>query len=118
MSKERARRRAERVAAAAAERTVRQRRRRRRRLRRAVARGLLLVPRWLAAGGSGRPRGRAGSAVPRRSAGQRTALIAACGGALVLVWLYAGALTTKIALTLLIAAAAPVAAVLTFDRRT
>ncbi|MBT8224235.1 MAG: hypothetical protein HKP61_01845 [Dactylosporangium sp.] len=107
MSKERSRLRAQRLAAETAERAARQRRlRRRHRLRTALRRW---VPRL--------PDRRTGRMFARRTRGQRAAIGAGVVGALVLIWGYAGTLPTKLALSLLIAAATPVVVVLALDRR-
>jgi hypothetical protein len=64
-----------------------------------------------------RPDRRTGRLFARRSRAQRAA-IATVGGVLVgLVWLLADSVSTKVAMTILIALAAPAAIVLTFDRR-
>ena len=53
----------------------------------------------------------------RRTRTQRGAIGAVVLMALLMVWLYGGTLATRIALSLLVAAATPVLVVLTFDRR-
>jgi predicted small integral membrane protein len=64
-----------------------------------------------------RPDRRVGRLFARRSRPQRAA-IGTVGAVLVgLVWLLADSLATKVAVTVLIALAAPAAIVLTFDRR-
>ena len=107
MSKERARLRAERVAVDEARRASRQRRAERRRRRRVAIKRI--VPRL--------PDHRIGRLLPRRTRGQRAAIGGGVFVALLLVWLYADALSTKIALSILIAAATPVLVVLALDRR-
>ena len=107
MSKERARLRAERVAVEQAQRAKRQRRAERRRRRRVVLRRM--VPRL--------PDRRTGRLFARRSRRQRGAITGGVFVALLLVWWYADTLSTKIALTIFIAAATPVLVVVALDRR-
>jgi hypothetical protein len=106
MSKERARRRAEREAVAVAERVRRERRTRRRLRRRAVARKL--VPK--------RP-GRTGKLFARRTRAQRGTIAVGVLVALILVWTLVDALLTKIGLTVFVLVATPTLVVLTLDRR-
>ena len=107
MSRERARRREQRLAEGRARRAAAERRERRRvALRRAVD------PRvWW-------PRRRTGRLFPRRSRAQRAAIIGTGVVALGLTWYFLGSLPARIALTALILLAMPALTVLTFDRRT
>jgi hypothetical protein len=107
VSKERARRRAERAAVAQADRAKRERARRRSARRRALLRRLR--PR--------RPFGRTGRLYARRSPGQRAAIATAGLGVLLLNWLLVDSLTLRVAVTVLVVLTAPALVVLTFDRR-
>lgn len=107
MSKERARLRDERQRAAAADRVTRERRNARRQRRRARLRRL--VPHL--------PDRRSGRLASRRTRAQRSALLCGVAIVLTLIWAYGDLLSTKIALSLLVAAITPVLAVLTLDRR-
>jgi Flp pilus assembly protein TadB len=107
VSKERAKRRADRLATAEASRAKRERARRRAARRRAIARRLR--PR--------RPFGRTGRLYARRSPGQRAAIATAGLGVLVLTWLLVDSLTLRVAVTVLVLLTAPALVVLTFDRR-
>jgi len=107
MSKERARRRAERIAVADADRAKRERARRRAARRRALVRRLR--PR--------RPGGWTGRLYARRSPGQRAAIATTALGVLVLTWLLVDSLTLRVAVTVLVVLTAPALVVLTFDRR-
>ncbi len=104
MSRERARRRAERLAAGEARRAAAERRERRRRaLRR-------LRPR--------RPdRRRSGRLAPRRTRAERAGIVLGMAVVLGLVWYLVDGLPAKIALTALVLIATPAFVVLTFDRR-
>ena len=106
MSKERARRRVERLAAAEALRASRDRR------RRWAARLSRLDPRVRR-----RRRGRTGKLFSRRTRPQRSAIATGVLIALVLVWLYVDSLGGRVALTILIAVTTPAVVVLTLDRR-
>jgi hypothetical protein len=107
MSKERAIRRAARQAEAAAARAARERATARRVARRRVLR--CLTPRL--------PDRRVGRLYPRRTYGERVLIIVAAAVALVLIWTYIDGLTTRIALTVTLAIAAPAIVVLAFGRR-
>ena len=111
MSKERARRRAEREALAAAERARKQRRDRRRAALRRVAPTRLLDPLRK------RKPGRTGKLFARRSRTQRAAIATSVFIALVLVWSLVDSLLTRVGLTALVAVATPALVVLTLDRR-
>jgi Flp pilus assembly protein TadB len=107
VSKERAKRRAERLAVSQAARASRLRRRQRREaVRRLDVRRLLPQRR------------RTGKLLTRRNSSERAAIAAGVLVALVLVWLYVDSLAARIAFTILIAATTPAAVVLTLDRRT
>jgi predicted small integral membrane protein len=107
LSKERAKRREVRLAEAEAARTARQRARDRRERRRALLRRVRPAL----------PDRRTGRLFVRRTRGQRAAVAIVALAALVLVWLGVDALSTRIALTMLIAIAIPALTVLVFDRR-
>ncbi|TMM39680.1 MAG: hypothetical protein E6F99_05600 [Actinobacteria bacterium] len=106
MSKERALRRAAREAQAQRSRVRRERLDRRRAARRALVRRL--TPR----------RGHTGRLYARRRVAERIAI--GLGGVLAIgfVWWQFEDLATRLALTIVVAVAAPAAVVLTFDRRT
>ena len=106
MSKERARRRAEREAVALLERARRERRTQRRLKRRAVARKL--VPK--------RP-GRTGKLFARRTPAQRATIAIGVIIALILVWTLIDSLSTRLGLTAFVLVATPILVVLTLDRR-
>src|SRR5215475_6795040 len=108
MSKERARRRAEREAAAEVARARRERELNRRARRRAIVRKL--TPR--------RPDRRVGKLYPRRSRGERWAAIVAFGLLTALIWAVFDDLSTRIALTVALALATPVVIVVAFGKRT
>ena len=103
MSKERARRRA----LLEQERAKRAARRERAQRRRAVLRRM--VPRV--------KRGRTGKIFARRTRAQRAAIATGVLVALILVWSLVDSLTTRIALTALVAVATPTLVVLALDRR-
>lgn len=108
MSKERARRRAERLAAAQRERAAREAARLRRERRRAVLRRL-------------RPRladRRTGKLFARRSRGERAGIGVMVALALGLTWLLVDPLALRIGFTVLVILVAPALVVLTLDRRT
>jgi hypothetical protein len=105
MSKERARRRAEREAARAAEQAVRLRRERRRRRWAALVRRV--TPR----------RRRSAWGLGRRSPGQRSVIIGVGALALLAVWVLIDSLSTRIGLTVLVLLLLPVVAVVSFDRK-
>jgi Flp pilus assembly protein TadB len=107
VSKERARRRAVRLAEAEAARTARQRTRERRDRRRTLLRRLRPAL----------PDRRTGRLFARRTRGERAAVAIVVLAALVIVWLGVDALSTRIALTVLIGIATPALTVLVFDRR-
>jgi len=106
MSKERARRRAEREAIALLERARRERKTQRRLRRRAVARRL--VPK--------RP-GRTGKLFARRTRAQRATIAIGVILALILVWTLIDSLSTRLGLTAFVLVATPILVVLTLDRR-
>ncbi|HEX6497567.1 MAG TPA: hypothetical protein VF054_00890 [Micromonosporaceae bacterium] len=108
MSKERARRRAARLAEADKARAARQRAVARRERRRALARRLR--PRL--------PDRRTGRMFARRSRAQRAAISVAALVVLAAIWRYTDPLATRIALTAVVAVAAPALVVLSLDRRT
>jgi hypothetical protein len=103
VSKERARRRAEREALAIAVRARRERRAR----RRAFVRGLVPTLRL----------GRTGKLFPRRTRAQRASIVTGVAVVLILVWSLVDSLSTKIGLTAFVAVATPAVVVLTMDRR-
>jgi hypothetical protein len=103
VSKERARRRAEREALALA---VHARRARKAR-RRAFVRRLVPTPRL----------GRTGKLFPRRTRTQRATIATGVAVVLILVWALVDSLSTKIGLTAFVALATPAVVVLTMDRR-
>jgi hypothetical protein len=107
VSKERARRRAERLAVAERERAARATRVSRRARRRALARRLAL-PR----------RGRTGRLFARRSYAQRVTIVLAVAGSLFLVWREVDDTALRVALTALLLVALPALIVLAFGRRT
>jgi hypothetical protein len=107
VSKERARRRAEREALALADRARRERKARNRARRRAVARRL--VPRVRL--------GRTGKISPRSTRAQRASVATGVAVVLILVWTLVHSLSTKIGLTAIVAVATPAVVVLTMDRR-
>ena len=103
MSKERARRRAEREAARVAAEAARLRRARR------IAFFRRFIPtrrRWRWAWGLG-----------RRSPGQRSAVIGVGIGALAAIWYFLESVATRIGLSILVLLVLPVFAVVTFDRK-
>ena len=106
MSKERARRRAEREVIAVLERARRERRTQRRLRRRAVVRKL--VPK--------RP-GRTGKLFARRTRAQRSTIAIGVTLALILVWTLVDSLLTRLGLTAFVLVATPILVVLTLDRR-
>jgi Flp pilus assembly protein TadB len=105
VSKERARRRAEREAAQAVAAAKRQRLDARRARRRSLMKRL--TPR----------RRRTAWGLGRRSPGQRAAVAGVGIGLLLLVWYFVEPLSGRIALSLLILLALPVFAVISFDRK-
>ncbi|MFG2100438.1 hypothetical protein ACGFJ5_07515 [Micromonospora echinaurantiaca] len=107
MSKERARRRAEREAAQARERAVRQRRSDRRARRRALLRRL--TPTWR--------RGRTGR-LPRHSRGERAAIVLLTLAAIMLIWSLVDDLALRVALVVLLLLVLPAIVVIALDRRT
>ncbi|MET7878159.1 hypothetical protein [Micromonospora profundi] len=107
MSRERARRRAEREAVLARERAVRQRRVARRQRRRAVVRRLTPKVRW---GRSGR--------LARHSRGERAAIVLLTGAAVVMIWTFVDDLALRIALIVLLLLVLPAIVVIALDRRT
>ena len=106
MSRERAVRRAARIA------EVQRQRARRERARERVARRRELVHRLTPR------RGRTGRLYARRALAQRIVIVAAALLAVGFVWWQFDDLATRLALTVVVAVAAPAAVVLTFDRRT
>ena len=109
MSKERARRRAERRALAARDRAARAATLARRARRRALARRLRpVLP----------PRGRTGRLFARRSYAQRVTIVLVVAAALAWVWMSVEDTATRIALTALLVVALPALVVLAFGRRT
>jgi len=108
MSKERARRRAERLAAAQAVRERRERASRRRAGLRSMVRAV--TPRL--------PDRRTGQLFARRSRAQRAGITVVTGGALALIWLLGDSFATKLAISVVVLVAAPALIVLTLDRRT
>ncbi|MFD6567400.1 hypothetical protein [Micromonospora profundi] len=107
MSRERARRRAEREAVLARERAVRQRRVARRQRRRAVVRRLTPRVRW---GRSGR--------LARHSRGERAAIVLLTGAAVLMIWTFVDDLALRIALIVLLLLVLPAIVVIALDRRT
>ncbi|WP_328652850.1 hypothetical protein OG598_02505 [Micromonospora sp. NBC_00330] len=107
MSRERARRRAEREAEQARERAVRQRQVARRQRRRAVVR--TLTPR-LRRGRSGR--------LARHTRGERAAIVLLTGAAVLLIWTFVDNLALRIALIVLLLLVLPAIVVIALDRRT
>jgi hypothetical protein len=107
MSRERAQRRAVRLAEAERERARRARQVARRDRRRALARRL--TPRL--------PDRRTGRLYARRALAQRIGIGLTALLAVGLIWWKFDELTTRLALTIVVAVAAPAAVVLTFDRR-
>ncbi|PZG01379.1 hypothetical protein [Micromonospora deserti] len=107
MSKERARRRAAREAEAARERFVRQRQLARRARRRALVRRM--TPTWR--------RGRTGR-LPRRSRGERAAIVLLTLAAMILIWSLVDDLALRIALSALLVLVLPAIVVIALDRRT
>ena len=67
---------------------------------------------------AGRKGRRTGRLYPRRTRAQRAGIMVVGAVALAFIWLYAEPLPTRVALTALVVAAAPVLIVLTLDRRT
>jgi hypothetical protein len=106
VSKERALRRAAREAEAARLRARRERSQRRRARRRDLVRRM--TPR----------RGRTGRLYARRRLAERLGIGLAAALAVGFVWWHFDDLSTRLALTIVVAVAAPAAVVLTFDRRT
>ncbi|MET8279160.1 hypothetical protein [Micromonospora sp. NPDC005174] len=107
MSRERARRRAEREAELARERAVRQRRVARRQRRRAVLRRLAPQVR----------RGRTGR-LARHSRGERAAIVLLTGAAMILIWTFVDDLALRVALIVLLLLVLPAIVVIALDRRT
>ncbi|MEH1030371.1 hypothetical protein [Micromonospora profundi] len=107
MSRERARRRAEREAVLAREREVRQRRVARRQRRQAVVRRL--TPRVR--------RGRSGR-LARHSRGERAAIVLLTGAAVLMIWTFVDNLALRIALIVLLLLVLPAIVVIALDRRT
>lgn len=108
MSKERARRRAERLAVAERQRAARQRRSRRRAVLRRLRR--TLRPRL--------PDRRTGRLYARRSRGERAGIGVVAGLGVLLVWVLVDPLALRIGITAVLAVAAPALVVITLDRRT
>src|SRR4051794_4011132 len=108
MSKERARRRAEREAASEIARARRERELGRRARRRAIVRKI--TPR--------RPDRRVGKLYPRRSRAERWAAIIVFALLTWLIWTFFEDLATRVALTVALALATPVVMVVAFGRRT
>ncbi|HET8662216.1 MAG TPA: hypothetical protein VFM55_24940 [Micromonosporaceae bacterium] len=107
MSKERARRRADRLAAAQRQRAAREAAAARRQRRRALLRRL--TPR--------RPDRRTGRLFARRTRAERAGIAVAGGGVLFLVWTLVDSMALRVGLTALVLVAAPALVVLTLDRR-
>ncbi|MFG1654700.1 hypothetical protein ACGFIE_32725 [Micromonospora sp. NPDC049275] len=107
MSRERARRRAEREAVLARERAVRQRRVARRQRRRAVVRRLTPQLR----------RGRTGR-LARHTRGERAAIVLLTGAALILIWTLVDDVALRVALIVLLLLVLPAIVVIALDRRT
>ncbi|MEV4822765.1 hypothetical protein [Micromonospora sp. NPDC049274] len=107
MSRERARRRAEREAVLARERAVRQRRVARRQRRRAVVRRLTPQLR----------RGRTGR-LARHTRGERAAIVLLTGAALILIWTFVDDVALRVALIVLLLLVLPAIVVIALDRRT
>ncbi|WP_410810933.1 hypothetical protein [Micromonospora sp. 067-2] len=107
MSRERARRRAEREAELARGRAARQRRVSRRQRRRALVRRLTPRIRW---GRSGR--------LARHTRGERAAIVLLTGAALILLWTFVDDLALRVALIVLLLLALPAIVVIALDRRT
>jgi len=107
VSKERAARRAVRLAKAQRDRARRERLVARRSRRRALARRL--TPRL--------PDRRTGRLYARRAFAQRLGIALTALLAVALIWWQVDGLSTQVALTIVVAVAAPAAVVLTFDRR-
>ncbi|CCH20222.1 MULTISPECIES: hypothetical protein [Micromonospora] len=107
MSRERARRRAEREAVLARERAARQRRVARRQRRRAVVRRLTPQLR----------RGRTGR-LARHTRGERAAIVLLTGAALILIWTFVDDLALRVALIVLLLLVLPAIVVIALDRRT
>lgn len=108
MSKERARRRAEREAEAARVRAARAARLAGRQRRQALLRKL--TPRLKG--------GRTGRMFARRSRAERAGIAVAGAGALLLIWMLVDTIALKVGLTALLVLAMPALVVLTLDRRT
>ncbi|MET8084362.1 hypothetical protein [Micromonospora sp. NPDC005197] len=107
MSRERARRRAEREADLARERAARQRRVARRQRRRAVVRRLTPQLR----------RGRTGR-LARHTRGERAAIVLLTGAAMILIWTFVDDLALRVALIVLLLLVLPAIVVIALDRRT
>lgn len=107
MSKERAIRRAAREAEAAKVRAAREQALARRAARRRILRRVT----------HRRPDRRVGHLYPRRSYGERVLIVLAAAVALAFIWTYVAGLATQIALTAVLAVAAPAIIVLAFGRR-
>lgn len=107
MSRERARRRAEREAELARERAVRQRRVARRERRRAVLRRLTPQVR----------RSRTGR-LARHTRGERAAIVLLTGAAMILIWTFVDDLALRVALIVLLLLVLPAIVVIALDRRT
>lgn len=108
MSKERARRRAEREAVEAVQRARRARRVARRQRRRALLRAL--TPRLR--------RNRTGRMLPRRRRTERAAITVCAVGVLLVVWLLVDSLALRLALTAVLLLALPAFVVIALGRRT
>ncbi|MFG3555135.1 hypothetical protein ACGGAQ_12140 [Micromonospora sp. NPDC047557] len=107
MSRERARRRAEREADLARERAARQRRVARRQRRRAVVRRLTPQLR----------RGRTGR-LARHTRGERAAIVLLTAAAMILIWTFVDDLALRVALIVLLLLVLPAIVVIALDRRT
>jgi hypothetical protein len=105
MSKERARRRAQREAERTAAQAVRLRREARRAKRAALVRRLRPKPR------------RAAWGLGRRSPAQRSAIIGMAIAALLAIWYFVDSLPVRIGLSILVLLLLPVVAVISFDRK-
>ncbi|MCF0095745.1 hypothetical protein [Micromonospora sp. MH99] len=107
MSRERARRRAEREAELARERAARQRRVARRQRRRAVVRRLTPQLR----------RGRTGR-LARHTRGERAAIVLLTVAAMILIWTFVDDVALRVALIVLLLLVLPAIVVIALDRRT
>ncbi|MEH1011510.1 hypothetical protein V6U90_00035 [Micromonospora sp. CPCC 206060] len=108
MSRERARRRAEREVAAERERAARQRRRARRERRRALLRRL--VPRL--------PDRRTGRLLPRRTRAERAGIVLVVLAVAALIWALVDDLALRVLLSLVLVLVLPAVVVIALDRRT